>query len=349
MLAFGILLFLVDLARNFRFTVEDDAGNVYRGGTLEWLPTGLYSARSIPVVRSREPLWDDPKLCDDVEQGRYFLPGSATGLRETLVTSPIRAEPQYLQIMPGPSKWPLLAAIFTAGFFILLTIQAYNPAFASGVLAVLCVLRWLWDTDRPVRDETVDVGAGIRLPTYVTGPETHGWWAMVILLVVIGMIYLMALFSFFYLYGVQHQFWVAPAGAAWLTVALPAYAAAAGLALLARYMLARAATRLWTPGVLFLCATLALAGGTAADLSGWLASGVRPEQSGQGAIVYALLCMDAVLAAIGLLMAGYLSARNSRGMIVRPRNNSLDLCVLFVTYAAAQGALTAVLTRAVGG
>ncbi|WP_234810827.1 hypothetical protein [Sphingobium herbicidovorans] len=48
-------------------------------------------------------------------------------------------------------------------------------------------------------------------------------------------------------------------------------------------------------------------------------------------------------------MAGYLSARNSRGMIVRPRNNSLDLCVLFVAYAAGQGALTAILTRVVGG
>ena len=31
-------IFLVDLAKNFRFTTDDDAGNVYNGGTLEWLP-----------------------------------------------------------------------------------------------------------------------------------------------------------------------------------------------------------------------------------------------------------------------------------------------------------------------
>src|SRR5690606_22653032 len=138
----------------------------------------LYSARSIPLVRSREPLWDEPELAKDVEAGRYFLPGSATGLRETLVTSPLRAEPQYVQIMPGPSVWPFLAALFTAAFFILLTIQAYLPSFTCGVLAVLCVLRWLWETDRPVEQERVDVGAGIYLPTYVTGPRSHGWWAM---------------------------------------------------------------------------------------------------------------------------------------------------------------------------
>src|SRR5690606_12490842 len=135
MIGAGVTLFLVDLARNFRFTTDDDAGNVYGGGTLEWLPAGLYSTRSIPVVRSREPLWDDPDLARDVEEGRYFLPGSATGQRETIITSPLRAEPQYLQIMPGPSVWPLLGALFTAGFFLLLTVQAYTAAVASGILA----------------------------------------------------------------------------------------------------------------------------------------------------------------------------------------------------------------------
>src|SRR3546814_8465895 len=78
--------------------------------------------------------------------------------------------------MPGPSVWPLFAAIFTAGFFVLMTIQAYGISLACGVLAIPCVLRWLWETDRPVTTESADIGAGIRLPTYVTGPKTHGWW-----------------------------------------------------------------------------------------------------------------------------------------------------------------------------
>ncbi|MGQ2910138.1 MAG: cytochrome ubiquinol oxidase subunit I, partial [Aliihoeflea sp.] len=168
---------------------------VYGGGTLDWLPSELYSTRSIPVVTSREPLWDDPALADEVEQGRYFLPRSATGRRETIVTSPLLAEPQYLQIMPGPSPWPFAAAIFTAGFFLALTVQAYMFAWVSGVLAVISVLRWLWETDRPVEIEGVDIGADICVPTYVTGPSSHGWWAMIILLVVMGMIFLMALFS----------------------------------------------------------------------------------------------------------------------------------------------------------
>src|SRR5690606_11923152 len=92
-MAAGVALFVFDLARRFRFTVDKDAGNVYDAGTIDWLPTGLYSVRSIPVIRSREPLWDNPEICRDVEEGRYFLPGTATGLRETIITSPANAEP----------------------------------------------------------------------------------------------------------------------------------------------------------------------------------------------------------------------------------------------------------------
>src|SRR5690606_20252607 len=163
------------------------------------------------------------------------------------------------------------------------TIQAYLPSFTCGVLAVLCVLRWLWETDRPVEQERVDVGAGIYLPTYVTGPRSHGWWAMIILLVVVGMIFVMALFSFFYLFGVQRQFWTAPAALGSLGLILPAYATAAGLAWFSRLMLAREATERWTPAVLFLLAASALALAIGTDLSAWLASGLRPDQSGQGA------------------------------------------------------------------
>lgn len=209
-LAAGVAVFLIDIARNLRFTTGEGAGNTYGGGTLEWLPTGLYSARSIPVVTSRYPLWDDPDLARNVEEGRYFLPGAPTGHRETLITSPIRAEPEYVQIMPGPSVWPLFSAVTTAGFFLMLTVEAYAPAIASGIISVLCVLRWMWDTDRPVAAESVDVGAGIMLPTYVTGPRTHGWWAMVILLIVIFMLFLMTTFSYLYLFGVQPDYWRAP-------------------------------------------------------------------------------------------------------------------------------------------
>ena len=346
MLGAGVLLFLIDLARNFRLAPgEGNAGNVYGGGTLEWLPSELYSTRSIPVVTSREPLWDDPKLAENVETGRYFLPNSATGLRETIVTSPLRADPQYLQIMPGPSAWPFAAAIFTAGFFLALTVQAYNFGWVSGVLAVVATIRWLWDTDRPVPEKEVDIGAGIMVPTYVTGPSSHGWWAMVILLVVLAMIFIMALFSLAFLWSNQQGFWMRPPP---LASALPVVALGAVSllgALAARPLLCR------RPGlsVASLIVSATAAGGALwCDFAGWRASDLLPQASGQGAAVYALHALQACAVAIGALMAGYCTARAVRGLVTQPRNNSIDLALMFLAFTAVQGIVGALFGRAIG-
>src|SRR5690606_15744412 len=52
MIGAGVLLIVIDLVRNFRFAAEGTAGNIFGAGTLEWLPTGLYSVRSIPRITS---------------------------------------------------------------------------------------------------------------------------------------------------------------------------------------------------------------------------------------------------------------------------------------------------------
>jgi cytochrome c oxidase subunit I+III len=344
-LAAGVILFLIDLARNFRFTIENDVGNVYGGGTLEWLPTGLYSTRSIPVVRSRTPLWDDPSISQDVAAGRYFLPNSATGLRETLITSPIRAEPQYLQIMMGPSVWPLAAAAFTAGFFLLLTVQAYVPAIICLPLATFSILRWLWDTDRPVELAEVDVGAGIMLPTYRTGRSSHGWWATICVLVVAAMVFLMAVFGYLFVYGIHPSFWSPPTERWWAAPVAGAYGAAAALVLYGRRLLIREGSSNWSPTSALLFAALFAGAGLAADWWSWHAQGFNPQYTAQGAFSQAFLALQGFLVVIVILMAAYLAARTSRNLISRPANVTFDVVCLFTWYTAAQGAATAILLR----
>ncbi|BBC72788.1 cytochrome c oxidase chain I protein [Altererythrobacter sp. B11] len=347
-LAAGVLLFLIDLARNFRFTTNHDAGNIYGGGTLEWLPTGLYSSRSIPLVKSREPLWDDPSICDDVAEGRYFLPRSATGLRETLITSPVNAEPQYLQLMPGPSPYPLGAAVFTAFFFLALTVQAYGFSLFSGIVATLCVLRWLWETDRPIEQRTAEIGAGILVPIAVTGPSSHGWWALNTLMVVIGMIALMALFSYLYLYGIHPEVWIA---------APPLLQTAAILLLLGLVVLACWGSRKVLGGhrqgtdagqlpwlLNFLGAAL-LGAAVWWDISGWREAGLAPNATGHGATVFALLSLQACLAFIALIMALYLGYRSGRGLLTAPANVTLDVVARFIAFAALQGMAISLVVR----
>jgi hypothetical protein len=53
------------------------------------------------------------------------------------------------------------------------------------------------------------------LPTDVTGSSAHGWWAMICVLVVAGMIFLMAVFGYLFLYGVHPTFWTVPTERWW--------------------------------------------------------------------------------------------------------------------------------------
>ena len=348
-MAAGVLLLVIDGFRRFRFSVEDSAGNVFGGGTIEWLPNGLYSVRSIPVVTDREPLWADPRLSDNVGQGRYFLPNSATGRRESLITSTMRAEPQYLQIMPGPSVWPLLAAIFTAGFFLLLTMKAMALSALCGVLMIVSIVRWLWDTDRPIEQRHVDVGAGIMLPTYATGPQSHGWWAMVILDIVMGMIFLMAVFSYLYLFGIHPEWWriAAPMGA--VVPGLALLALAGGLAWVSRPVLARSTSGPALSALLILTSATLLALALWIDFRDWWDAGLRGPASAQGASVYVLQVWQMVMIAGASLMALYYLARFVRGLVTHPVSATLEPIRLFLLYAAGQGTVVLLLPRLVPG
>ena len=164
--AAGVAIFLIDLIRNLRPAVSKPAGNIWGAATLEWLPNDVYGPRSIPAVTSAYPLWDHPQLAREVQDGRHFLPGSITGLRETIVTSPVDAMPQYLLRLPGPGWTPLLAAVLTAAFFMLLTVKAVVLALICGLLGLLCGrVEWVSDL-KPL--PTFDIGANLKLP-YATG------------------------------------------------------------------------------------------------------------------------------------------------------------------------------------
>jgi cytochrome c oxidase subunit I+III len=116
LIAAGVALFLIDFVRRFRPSTEENAGNVWQAGTLEWLPSGNYSNRSIPIVESAYPLWHQPRLAELVRAGAYYLPGTATGKREALITAPLDGSPQYVLQMPPPGWAPFVPALFTAAF-----------------------------------------------------------------------------------------------------------------------------------------------------------------------------------------------------------------------------------------
>jgi len=342
MIGAGVLIVMIDLIRNFRFDTDNNAGNVFDAGTLEWLPTGLYSARSIPVVKSRYPLWDDPQISEDVKEGRYFLPNSATGERETIVTSPINAEPQYLQRMPGPSWFHLGAAAFTAAFFLLLTVKLYWIAFAAGAVAIGCMWRWAWSLDLPLKQSHADIGAGIVVPTYGAGKTSHGWWAMCTLLIVLGMIFVMLIFSYIFLWSRQPAEWPAPPG----LMTFGFCAALCASAILASVRAPR--TYRARPGLaagLFAFSAAAIALSWLASLADWHAHGLEPELGAHDALIAMFLSWEGVFACVVVLMALFALARKAAGLLAPERTASIESISLFTSFAAAQALVALIVTR----
>ncbi|WP_424813402.1 cbb3-type cytochrome c oxidase subunit I [Roseococcus sp. YIM B11640] len=328
--AMGVLLVLIDLARNFRFSIGSDSCNPFGAGTLEWLPADCFGTRSIPVVSDREPLWARPSLREEVQAGQHFLPATITGRRETLVTSPTRATPQHVAVVPGPGWAHVVAAIGTAGFFLALTVQAYAVSLAFGAVGILAVIQWLWTvTDLGPIAAPAEIGGGYRLPVYVSGPTTLGHWAMVVLLVVDAAIFACLAFTHAFLSLAQPGSW--PPGSQSMP-SLPWVPAAA---------LGIAAALLWRSRVqasvpLLAAGSLALLLGVSADAWSWWEAGLRPTTGAFSASVFANLAWQIFHLGIVALMTAYVAARRFAGLLDESRRVSFDVVRLFALYATAQ-------------
>jgi cytochrome c oxidase subunit I+III len=349
-IAAGVALFLYDLARRFRPSQEGNAGNVWGAGTLEWLPNGAYGSRSIPRVRSLDPLWDEPGLAREVEEGAHYLPRSATGGRETLLTAPLDGRPQFLLRMPPVGFSPFVAAVFTAAFFLLLTGKLLLPAAACGVVALAAMARWAWDLDPAPLAHPVDIGGGLELSAYPAGKDSQGWWGVVVLLMVAASLYGAAVFSYLYLWTVAPQTWP-PASA----LPGPGYAPlSAGLAAMSSGALALSGRSLGHPVrfSLILAAALVLLLG-AIGIEMLAQGGLSPAQSGYGAAVWLLLALAAWFLAVVAALAIHAVARALTGRLDEVRRASFDTLRLFWHYTVAQTiagiALVHGFPRVVGG
>jgi cytochrome c oxidase subunit I+III len=342
MIATGVLLFLVDALRNIRFGKGgEDAGNVWNAGTLEWLPNEDYGTRSIPRVTSAYPLWRDPGLARDVRAGRYYLPDAPTGGRETIATSPIEGEPQYLMRLPGPAYAHFLAAVFTAAFFLALTVKLVWPAAVCGVIALGAVLWWMWDTDPGPTHPPVHIGGGIRLPVYVSGRDSHSWWAMIVLIVVCGVTFACLVFSYLYLWGVNRPGSWLPGlaerpGWGWPLASAAALMGALALVEIADRVLGREGRSPAVPLLLAGALPFAVAGVAIDGLGQWRTD-LQPHENSYGATVYTIIAIQAFFVATMIVMTLYTVARWLAGRLDGMRRVTFDNTKLMWRYTVAQG------------
>jgi cytochrome c oxidase subunit I+III len=187
----------------------------------------------------------------------------------------------------------------------------------------------------------VPIGAGITLPVYITGPAGHGWWAMVILMLVAGSLYLAYLFSYLYLWTVSPQVWPASTQSLpnleWPVLSALLFVTGAALFALAKRTLAAPGRQpFWTPLLIGLGALSTAAAVGVAIGCHWQA-GLRPSGSSYGALVYMDGVLTGQLVFAVLIMSLFVIARHFTGKLDRVRSATLENTNLLAYYAVAQG------------
>lgn len=347
-LAAGVALFLLELVRTM-LRPHRTQGNPWQAASLEWLPQGSHGARSIPQVEARDPLWKRPALAEEVAAGRHWLPGTALGGRETLMTTLVDADIGHLLRLPGDGWAHFVAAAGTAGFFLLLTVSWIVPAFACAVVAAGAIVAWLWELDRPPPQPTVTIGEGVTVPAVARGAASHSWWAMVVLLVVDATVFASLAFAHVH---VSLKLEVCPP---------PGAALAGGAAWVAALLLAGSALMLWAVrrmarggGQRLLCLAVVLAvicsmGAFGLDLAFHREAGLSPRLHAWSATVAALLSWLGLHALVLLAMGSYVTARSLAGRLRHDARATLDNTALMWHYVTAQGIAVAALVRLLPG
>ncbi|MBO9456264.1 cytochrome c oxidase subunit I [Paracoccus sp. R12_1] len=319
-LASGILIFAWDLIRPKRHQPLTER-NPWNAGTLEWaheVPGQAWSPRSIPYITSRYPLWDQDRIVQRMDAGRFYLPDAPEGHRETIVTSAVDAIPQVAARVTGPAWCTLVAAAFTGGAFILPTFKMYVPAVLCGIFAIASVIWWLWTaTARIPEREMRDVGLSLRLPTYVSGSKAPGWWAVFVTMLGDATAFASLVFGVFFYWTARPDF--PPPG---MPHADPGLTAAAAALLAATWGATRIARSVHRAGrvraaraLLAAAPLMSLAGAAALVGAVWL-PGLEPSSHVYPAMMWALVIWTTAHVLCGTIMLAYCLARSLAGRML---------------------------------
>jgi cytochrome c oxidase subunit I+III len=303
-LAAGVLLFVVNVVWTVR--VGPPAGDdPWAADSLEWSesspPPDAQFAR-IPVVTDRHPRWapsapEDPSLRDAVAT----LADAPARWRGGLVVSALDARPLAVVHLPGPTWVPLVVAI---GFTLLFAgALVDNVALvAMGVVVTAGgVVAWFWPrrSERAALDDGGVHAAGATIPLAVAGPVSNGWWATVVLVLVLATALATLLASYVYLVAGANPPPPIPTGLPRDLAATAAQVAAPAILWWGsrRWLAAGRSARLALAP-----AWLSFAVALGVSLWSWRAGGPSPTESAYGSIVLALVGFQWLVVGLVLVM-----------------------------------------------
>ena len=337
--AVGVGMFVVDFLLHFMHGRRAPQ-NMWNAPGLEWAiaqPVPAYNFASQPQVNERDPLWQDASLPGRAKAGDFFLGNADSGRREMLVTSTLRAEPEYVAVLPGNTWTPLVAALLTSLFFIGLLSKVYWLAAVGVVLATGAFLVWAWQAEESRTNDVADAGNGKRLPYHFSSLQSPAWWGMVMTLLADATLFLSLVFAYFFLWTVSPEW--PPEGYRDTSLAWPMAALAALLAASAAIRWGEAGNRQGKRMRLRIGYLAAIGLGLAfivAQLMAFRGDGLSATGHAYAALVYTIAGFQFVHVAIALLMAAFTVLRSVRGDVDGERPVVPQVTALFWHYTTMQ-------------
>src|SRR5690606_8402822 len=186
--------------------------NPWGADSLEWavaMPVTTYNFISLPPIRSRHPLWQNPQLPFEIEEGEHEMAVLRHGRRETWGSDAVTGEVREVVHLPTNSWLPLQVGVILAGVCISLLVKVYWLALGAALVATVVILRWGWvngaHPEMAPRHEEEPSNPPLHSRT-LDGP---GRWGMLVTPMAIGSLYASLLFGWFYPWPASPQ-WQAP-------------------------------------------------------------------------------------------------------------------------------------------